>query len=191
MTTRALVLGGGGALGIAWETGVLAGLAEHGVDLRDADLVVGTSAGAVVAAQLTAGLDLEELYAAQLSPVDGEAAPKTSPFALFGLVWRLTRARDARDFGVRMGRYALAADTGPESERREWLAGVLSGVSHARPRSPGPGRGERQGQGRRGGRRRSRGVARLRSYRDGGARPIGPWGSGGPSRQPRVIWSPT
>jgi len=48
-----LVLGGGGITGIAWELGVLAGLAEAGVDLHDADLVVGTSAGSVVAAQLT------------------------------------------------------------------------------------------------------------------------------------------
>ncbi|MBE1586846.1 hypothetical protein ACFPOI_00315 [Nonomuraea angiospora] len=39
---RAVVLGGGGVLGIAWETGVLAGLAANGVDLREADLVVGT-----------------------------------------------------------------------------------------------------------------------------------------------------
>jgi predicted acylesterase/phospholipase RssA len=38
-----LVLGGGGITGIAWELGMLAGLAEHGIDLRDADLVVGTS----------------------------------------------------------------------------------------------------------------------------------------------------
>ncbi len=49
---RALVLGSGGATGIAWELGVLAGLARAGVSL-DADLVVGTSAGAVVAAWLT------------------------------------------------------------------------------------------------------------------------------------------
>ncbi|MGV8907612.1 MAG: patatin-like phospholipase family protein [Propionicimonas sp.] len=49
---RALVLGSGGATGIAWELGVLAGLSKAGLPL-DADLVVGTSAGAVVAAQLT------------------------------------------------------------------------------------------------------------------------------------------
>ena len=48
----ALVLGGGGITGIAWEIGVLAGLAEAGVDLSGADLVVGTSAGSVVGAQL-------------------------------------------------------------------------------------------------------------------------------------------
>ena len=50
MAGRALVLGSGGIVGIAWEIGVLAGLAEHGVDLGEADLVIGTSAGAVVGA---------------------------------------------------------------------------------------------------------------------------------------------
>ena len=45
MTRRALVLGAGGEAGIAWEVGLLAGLAGRGVDLTAADLVVGTSAG--------------------------------------------------------------------------------------------------------------------------------------------------
>ncbi len=52
---RALVLGGGGVAGIAWETGVLAALEDAGVRLADADLVVGTSAGATVGAQLRSG----------------------------------------------------------------------------------------------------------------------------------------
>ena len=50
MTTRALVLGGGGITGIAWEIGLLHGLIEAGVDLTGADLVLGTSAGSVVGA---------------------------------------------------------------------------------------------------------------------------------------------
>ncbi|HEY3408363.1 MAG TPA: patatin-like phospholipase family protein [Propionicimonas sp.] len=49
---RALVLGSGGATGVAWELGVLTGLSRAGLPL-DADLVVGTSAGALVAAWLT------------------------------------------------------------------------------------------------------------------------------------------
>ena len=57
------MLGGGGITGIAWEIGLLAGLAEAGVDLSGADLVVGTSAGSVVGAQLTAGAELEAMYA--------------------------------------------------------------------------------------------------------------------------------
>ena len=48
--TSALVLGGGGITGIAWELGILHGLAEAGVDLTEADAVVGTSAGSVVGA---------------------------------------------------------------------------------------------------------------------------------------------
>ncbi len=48
MTRTALVLGGGGVTGIAWEIGILKGLADAGVDLTGADLVIGTSAGSVV-----------------------------------------------------------------------------------------------------------------------------------------------
>ena len=44
------MLGAGGEAGIAWEVGLLAGLAERGTDLTAADLVIGTSAGAGVAA---------------------------------------------------------------------------------------------------------------------------------------------
>ena len=47
MSKRALVLGGGGSVGIAWETGLAAGLADEGIDLRLADKIVGTSAGIV------------------------------------------------------------------------------------------------------------------------------------------------
>ena len=83
---RALVLGSGGATGIAWELGVLAGLSRAGLSL-DPDLVVGTSAGAVVAAWLTtsgavpqladapreragriSSIDIARLLAAQLHP---------------------------------------------------------------------------------------------------------------------------
>ena len=52
---RALVLGGGGIFFIAWQAGYLAGLQRRGVEVANADIVVGTSAGAVVAGVLTAG----------------------------------------------------------------------------------------------------------------------------------------
>jgi NTE family protein len=58
MTKRALVLGGGGPVGIAWESGLLAGLAQSGLDLSDADFIMGTSAGSFVGAQLALGADL-------------------------------------------------------------------------------------------------------------------------------------
>lgn len=55
---RALVLGGGGVVGVAWETGLVAGLLEGGIDVREADLVVGTSAGSMVGTRIAAGQDL-------------------------------------------------------------------------------------------------------------------------------------
>jgi len=48
--SRALVLGGGGPVGIAWESGLIAGLAQGGVDLGRADFTMGTSAGSFVGA---------------------------------------------------------------------------------------------------------------------------------------------
>ena len=67
---RALVLAGGGVTGIAWESGVLAGLAAGGVDTQDWDLVVGTSAGAFVGARLTLDGSPEPLYEMQASAID-------------------------------------------------------------------------------------------------------------------------
>jgi NTE family protein len=60
-STTALVLGGGGPVGIAWEAGLLTGLIGNGADPARADLVLGTSAGSVVGATLTSGGDLEAL----------------------------------------------------------------------------------------------------------------------------------
>jgi NTE family protein len=51
-----LVLGAGGIVGAAYHAGVLAALAEAGFDGRDADVIVGTSAGSGVGATLRAGL---------------------------------------------------------------------------------------------------------------------------------------
>src|SRR6516162_2819342 len=50
--SRALVLGAGGPVGRAWQSGLIAGLIEQEIDLGDASLIIGTSAGAVVGAQL-------------------------------------------------------------------------------------------------------------------------------------------
>ncbi|MEV0354198.1 patatin-like phospholipase family protein [Nonomuraea sp. NPDC050680] len=60
-TSRALVLGPGGVPGTAWMAGLAAGLRRRGVDLADADLIVGTSAGAIVGAMLATGQDLDQL----------------------------------------------------------------------------------------------------------------------------------
>lgn len=64
---RALALTGGGATGTAWETGVLLGLQRAGVDPNRADVIVGTSAGSIVGAQVRAGVSLDALYRGQLT----------------------------------------------------------------------------------------------------------------------------
>src|SRR5436189_6139319 len=61
MASRALVLGGGGPVGIAWESGLLAGLARAGVDLGRADFTLGTSAGSFVGARVALGADVATL----------------------------------------------------------------------------------------------------------------------------------
>jgi NTE family protein len=127
---RALVLGGGGITGIAWEIGVLAGLAEAGVDLTGADLVVGTSAGSVVGAQLTSGADLEALFARQLEPPTGEQAARMTRSALlrYGLA-ALRSRRDDVGFRRRIGALALAAEraglTATERERLDVIGSRL------------------------------------------------------------------
>src|SRR4051812_1148846 len=68
--SRALVLGGGGPVGIAWECGVIAGLARNGVDLGGADLILGTSAGSFVGARLAMG----DAAAGLAEPILAEAA---------------------------------------------------------------------------------------------------------------------
>jgi NTE family protein len=116
--SRALVLGGGGVTGIAWETGLLAGLAEAGVDLTSADLVVGTSAGSVVGAQILSGVTLKDLYAAQLTEATGEIAAKMGVRVLVHFVIGSLWPGDERRGRARLGRAALKARTVPESERR-------------------------------------------------------------------------
>ena len=130
---RALVLGGGGITGIAWEIGVLAGLAEAGVDLTGADLVVGTSAGSVVGAQLTGGADLETLFARQLEPPTGEQAARMTRSALlrYGLAALRSRGDDVA-FRRRVGALALAAEraglTPTEQERLDVIGARLAGT---------------------------------------------------------------
>lgn len=116
--STALVLGGGGITGIAWELGILAGLAGSGVDLADADVVVGTSAGSVVGAQLTSGIALADLYAAQLEPADAELGGRLSRIAALKLLPPFLLPGTGRQKLARVGRVATAAHA-PGSADRE------------------------------------------------------------------------
>lgn len=114
--TRAVVLGGGGVTGIAWEIGMLTGLAEAGVDLTEADLFVGTSAGSAVAC-MVAGSPLRDRYKSQLDgSLSGKAVLGAGLLARYA--WAMLRSRTSEGFGARMGRLALAATTVSHVERR-------------------------------------------------------------------------
>jgi NTE family protein len=126
MTTRALVLSGGGIVGIAWETGFVAGLAEGGVDLAEADLIVGTSAGSVVGTRLALGDKAADLLDEAISPrIDPAEEAVASPAnidmsALVELGQKIVGAEKMtaevlRDIG------ALALKTETVDEAR-WLA---------------------------------------------------------------------
>ncbi len=122
---KGLVLGGGGITGIAWELGMIAGLAERGVDLANADVVVGTSAGSAVGAQVLSGAALEDLYAAQLRDPTGDAGWRmgVSPIARFlvAAAWPGDERRGRRW----LGRRALRARTIAEGEFRALFVSML------------------------------------------------------------------
>ncbi len=84
--STAVVLGGGGATGVAWIAGVVHGLFDEGVDLRTTDLVVGTSAGSVVGSWLATGVPFEELEARVLNDTGVLAAEAMSTIDLLALL---------------------------------------------------------------------------------------------------------
>ncbi|MGD0704018.1 MAG: patatin-like phospholipase family protein [Trebonia sp.] len=133
-----LVLGGGGVAGIAWITGVLAGLADAGQDVTGgADLVIGTSAGATVAAQLGSGLSLDELFARQVDPaLQARELMVELDLAKYGadLQPYVGAATSPADLLRRFGRFALDAKTVPESQRRAVIESRLP--SAAWPATP-------------------------------------------------------
>jgi NTE family protein len=132
---RTLVLGGGGEYYIAWYCGFFHGLLENGVDLNEAQMVVGTSAGAYAGSSLTSG-EFQRLRRAfeffgHFPGLFARLAPVTAP----NISQR--RAQEI-NFGVKdgspqsiraIGHAALAADnkvSGPGVER---LAAFLTGDS--------------------------------------------------------------
>ncbi|MEW1635953.1 patatin-like phospholipase family protein [Streptomyces sp. NPDC093801] len=107
---QALVLGPGGRLGTAWTAGLAAGLRGSGVDLGGADLIVGTSAGAIVGAVLATGQDPSRLAALPARPpAEASSAPRRPDRAVMGAVLAVLgdRGLDPADARRRVGRIAL------------------------------------------------------------------------------------
>lgn len=109
---RALVFGGGGPVGRAWMAGLVAGLIADGVDLGRADLIVGTSAGAIVGAQLALGLDVVALAAeASRQPGPNIYSSAAGLDTLFADIVGAASAVNPDGARAAIGRTAVAADT--------------------------------------------------------------------------------
>jgi NTE family protein len=153
---RALVLGGGGSAGNAWLIGVIAGLFDAGLNVTEADLIIGTSAGSTAAAQITSATPAE-LLAGILSaapPSGTGAAPpsRTGPAGSGGGPVRIgpaaghmertsaiiAAAEDAADMRRRMGAAALEMDAASDgSGQTRWRATVAARLPSQRwPQRP-------------------------------------------------------
>jgi NTE family protein len=124
---RALVLGGGGSAGNAWLIGVIAGLFDAGLDVTEADLIIGTSAGSTAAAQITSATPTE-LLSAILSAAPQQRVP-IGPVA--DHMERTSRiigaAEDAADMRRRLGAAALEMDAASDgSGQTRWRAIVAA-----------------------------------------------------------------
>ncbi|HEY8153146.1 MAG TPA: patatin-like phospholipase family protein [Myxococcota bacterium] len=129
---RALVLGGGGIVGIAWETGLIAGLAERGVQLARAEDMLGTSAGSLVGAWLAGGRDFDALAEHQAAPPAGRGnrTPDSDPGTL-ARVFRVWTSFEklGPEQARQLGALALAAPTPPEERSVAWFAHELAHAS--------------------------------------------------------------
>ena len=135
---RALVLGGGGSAGNAWLIGVIAGLFDAGLDVTEADLIIGTSAGSTAAAQITSATRPAELLADILAAAP---QPRTGPVGSDGgrvpngpVADHMERtseiiaaAEDAADMRRRLGAAALEMDAASDgSGQTRWRATVAA-----------------------------------------------------------------
>jgi NTE family protein len=148
MSGRALVLGGGGAAGNAWEIGAIAGLFDAGLDVTEADLIIGTSAGSTAAAQITSAIQPTELLAnilaaapqPQTGPVGSDGGRMPGPVAdhMERTSEIIGAAQDAADMRRRMGAAALEMDAASSSSAQaQWRAVVAARLpSQCWPKRP-------------------------------------------------------
>jgi NTE family protein len=127
-TKRALVLAGGGVAGIAWETGVLRGIADESPAtakaLLDSDVLIGTSAGSTVAAQLGSGVGLDALFDRQTASSSAELNPGVGveEIAELFVTAMMQPNTTTTEKLQKIGAVALSKDTVPEAVRREVIA---------------------------------------------------------------------
>jgi NTE family protein len=138
--TLALVLAGGGVAGIAWETGFLLGVQDESLPtasrLLGADMLLGTSAGSTVAAQIGSGARLEDLFAHQISETTHEITPGIDIDRLMTLFEEAAaeRGTSVAELRRRVGQLAQSAPTVPPEVRRAVIEKRLP--SHEWPQRP-------------------------------------------------------
>ena len=130
----ALVLGPGGPVGTAWLTGLAAGLRQAGVEPAGADLIVGTSAGAIAGALIATGRELAAL--AELPPRDRPPRPPMDE-SLWPRIQALggDPVLDPDEVRRQIGRMAAAAEALPARWHRagmEFLIGTDAWPADAR-----------------------------------------------------------
>ena len=123
----ALVIGGGGLVGGAWELGVLSGLRDRG--LGRAEFVLGTSIGSIVGAAECAGAPAESVMrpAAALRPVLNAYLGRVDPSLMAQIMGRGFGLDAAERTAI--GQLAAKADSGPESAFIDHVAALLPGDS--------------------------------------------------------------
>ncbi|KDF00895.1 patatin [Mycolicibacterium aromaticivorans JS19b1 = JCM 16368] len=129
-TKRALILAGGGIAGIGWETGILRGIADESPhtaqSLLDSDVLVGTSAGSTVAAQISSSLSLEALFERQTAEPSSEIDPGVDIEQISALfLTAMAEPGELRDKLQRIGRVALDTPTVSEAVRRRVIEARL------------------------------------------------------------------
>jgi NTE family protein len=141
---RVLILGGGGPIGEAWESGVIAGVTEQGGDISHADRIIGTSAGAIVGARVASRMPSAEFIAAALAPIGGpppgqrqDQTSSSSPPPDLSFL-----ARKLEEMGAAKSRQSIRAQIG------EWALNAIPVISetefvasyqHRSPRKDWPG----------------------------------------------------
>lgn len=135
MSERALVIGGAGAAGNAWAIGVIAGLYDAGLDVTDADLIIGTSSGSTAAAQITGAARPPELFAAILAAAPPPGADRGhDPGRSIGSILEETNAiiaaaANPADMRRKLGAAALEldaeSDASAQAKRRAIVAARL------------------------------------------------------------------
>ncbi len=124
--SKALVLSGGGHAGAAWMAGLVSALQEQGTDLGEADLIVGTSAGARTGAQLATGVLSQAVGMYRHGGIPAVKVHATLPQWIAASMQIIAQAPDEREAARRIANLRpLGGQLTSSAERRRQIAALL------------------------------------------------------------------